>query len=104
MFISVTCCVEIQIIVCSGTFNYRGIIHGSHSCKQGRSLVAKIVFKYGVSTMSNKDRVWKLKCNCLGKYPCLSFKDKAHWCWVSICEGYGWGLKGVASKDGHFKE
>eukprot|EP00253_Pinus_taeda_P032794 PITA_32794 len=31
----------------SGIINYRGKIHGSHSCKQGSSLVAEIVFKYG---------------------------------------------------------
>ena len=34
--------------MCSGSFNYRGRIHGSHSCKQGSSLVVDIVFRYGV--------------------------------------------------------
>jgi len=43
--------------MCSGTINYRGKIHGSHSCKQGSSLVAEIVFKYGVSIGSYKDRL-----------------------------------------------
>ena len=30
-------------------------MHGSHSCKKGGSLIAEIVFKYGVSTGSYKD-------------------------------------------------
>ena len=43
---------KIQSIVALST-----IEHGSHSCKEGSSLVADIVFKYGVWTTSYKDRL-----------------------------------------------
>lgn len=43
--------------VCSGTFNYRVRINGSHSSKQGCNLVVEIVFKYVIGTTSYKYRL-----------------------------------------------
>lgn len=61
------------------------------------------LFKYGVGTTRYKDRLWKPKCNFLGKEPCLSFKDKAYWCLVTLCEGYDLRKECVIVKGGQFE-
>jgi hypothetical protein len=42
---------------CSGTLNYRSLIHGSHSCKQGSNMVTEIVFRYWVGTTISEIRL-----------------------------------------------
>eukprot|EP00253_Pinus_taeda_P033212 PITA_33212 len=58
------------------TINYRGRIHGSHSCKQGSSLVVEIVFKYGVSTGSYKIDCDSQSAIFLAKNPAYHSKTK----------------------------
>ena len=59
---------------------------------------------YGDGRVNYKDRLWQPKCNILRQEPCLYFKEKSHWCSLSICKGYDWRQEGVSRKGGHFGE
>ena len=48
----------------------------AHSCKQGRSLVAEIMFKYGVGAEIYKDRLDSQSENFLAKNPAYHSKTK----------------------------
>ena len=67
-------------------------------------LVTEIVFRYWVGIERCKDRFWKSEYNFSSKEPDLSFKDKAYWWSVSLCEIHGWRQEGVVDEGGHFGE